>query len=210
MDPQPKGFALIPGEKTLPIPQREKRRKSYGATWQSFHFISIDEPYLGFKNKRYILLFSYLENLYHAKGRGRYVRTPYGVHFAVFPFYMPLVNENLDFKITNIKTRFFTKTGHKFVFLCKNMLKILYETRMRTVKFHKTRWNCTQTVKFIQKISELTKMTIIIVCNSHQFLSTIKKCFSLCVWFYGLNKKPDYLYFFQKLERKVKRLVNFG
>ena len=107
--PQPKGFALIPGEKSLPIPQREKRRKSYGATWQSFHFISIDEPYLGFKNKRYILLFSYLENLYHAKGRGRYVRTPYGVHFAVFPFYMPLVNENLDFKITNIKTRFFTK-----------------------------------------------------------------------------------------------------
>ena len=62
-----------------------------------------------FKNTRYILLFSYLENLYHAKGRGRYERTPYGVHFAVFPFYMPLVNENLDFKITNIKTRFFTK-----------------------------------------------------------------------------------------------------
>ena len=92
-----------------------------------------------FKNTWYILLFSYLENLYHAKGRGRYERTPYGVHFAVFPFYMPLVNENLDFKITNIKTRFFTKTGHKFVFLCKNMLKILYETRMRTVKFHKTR-----------------------------------------------------------------------
>ena len=45
---------------------------------------------------------------------------------------------------------------------------------MKTVKFHKTRWNCTQTVNFIQKISELTKMTIIIVCNSHQFLSTIK------------------------------------
>ena len=62
-----------------------------------------------FKNTWYILLFSYLENLYHAKERGRYERTPNGVHFAVFPIYMPLVNETLDFKITNIKTRFFTK-----------------------------------------------------------------------------------------------------
>ena len=135
MDPQPKGFALIPGEKTLPIPQREKRRKSYGATWQSFHFISIDEPYLGFKNKRYILLFSYLENLYHAKGRGRYVRTPYGVHFAVFPFYMPLVNENLDFKITNIKIRFFIKTGHKFLFLCKNSLNFFMKQEKNLSRF---------------------------------------------------------------------------
>ena len=49
-------------------------------------------------------------------------------------------------------------------------------------KFHKTRSNCTQTVKFIQKIIELTKMTVIIICNSHQFHSIIKKCFSLCVW----------------------------
>ena len=78
-----------------------------------------------FKNTWYILLFSYLENLYHAKGRGRYERTPNGVHFAVFPIYMPLVNENLDFKITNIRIRFFTKTGHKCVFLCKNVLKFL-------------------------------------------------------------------------------------
>ena len=142
-----------------------------------------------FKNTWYILLFSYPENLYHAKGRGRYERTPNGVHFAVFPIYMPLVNENLNFKITNIKIWFFTKTAHKFVFLCKNMLKFLFETRkklklflMKPVKFHKTRWNCTQTVKFIQKISELTKMTVIIICNSHQFHSIIKKCFSLCVW----------------------------
>ena len=80
------------------------------------------------------------------KGRGRHERTPNRVHFAVFPIYMPLVNENLDFKITYIKTTFLTKTGHKFVFLCKNMLKFLYETRkelklflMKTVKFHKTR-----------------------------------------------------------------------
>ena len=99
-----------------------------------------------FKNTWYILLFSYLENLYHAKERGRYERTPNGVHFAVFPIYMPLVNETLDFKITNMKTRFFTKSGHKFEFLCKNMLNSLYETRkklklflMKTVKFHKTR-----------------------------------------------------------------------
>ena len=69
-----------------------------------------------FKNTWYILLFSYLENLYHTKGRGRYERTPNGVHFAVFPICMPLVNENLEFKITNIKIRIFTKTGSKFVF----------------------------------------------------------------------------------------------
>ena len=31
-----------------------------------------------FKNTWYILLFSYLENLYHAKERGRYERTPNG------------------------------------------------------------------------------------------------------------------------------------
>ena len=62
-----------------------------------------------FKNTWYILLFSYLENLYHANGGGRYERTPYGVHFVVFPIYMPLVNENLDFKITNIRSRFFYK-----------------------------------------------------------------------------------------------------
>ena len=142
-----------------------------------------------FKNTWYILLFSYLENLYHAKERGRYERTPNGVHFAVFPIYMPLVNETLDFKITNIKTRFFTKSGHNFVFLCKNMLKYLYETRKKLKfvshkngRFHKTRSSCTQTVKFIQKIIELTKMTVIIICNSHQFHSIIKKCFSLCVW----------------------------
>jgi len=117
-----------------------------------------------FKNTWYILLFSYLENLYHAKERGRYERTPNGVHFAVFPIYMPLVNETLDFKITNIKTRFFTKSGHNFVFLCKNMLKFLYETRIKLKfvshkngRFHKTRSSCTQTVKFIQKIIELTK-----------------------------------------------------
>ena len=79
-----------------------------------------------FKNTWYILLFSYLENLYHAKERGRYERTPNGVHFAVFPIYMPLVNETLDFKITNIKTWFFTKSGLNFVFLCKNMLKQRY------------------------------------------------------------------------------------
>ena len=117
-----------------------------------------------FKNTWYILLFSYLENIYHAKERGRYEGTPNGVHFAVFPNYIPLVNETLDFKITNIKTRFFTKSGHNFVFLCKNMLKFLYETRkkMKFVshkngRFHKTRSSCTQTVKFIQKIIELTK-----------------------------------------------------
>ena len=78
-----------------------------------------------FKITWYILLFSYLENLYHAKEGGRYERTPYGIHCAVFPIYMPLVNENLDFKITNIRIRFFTKTGHKCVFLCKNVLKFL-------------------------------------------------------------------------------------
>ena len=58
-----------------------------------------------------------------------------GVHFAVFPIYMPLVNETLDFKITNIKTRFFTKSGLNFVFLCKNMLKFLYETRKKLKLF---------------------------------------------------------------------------
>ena len=73
------------------------------------------------KNTWYILLFSYLENLYHAKERGRYERTPNGLHFTVFPIYMLLVNETLYFKITNIKTRFFTKSGHNFVFLCKNI-----------------------------------------------------------------------------------------
>ena len=88
-----------------------------------------------FKNTWYILLLSYPENLYHAKGRGRYERTPNGVHFGVFPIYMPLVNETLDFKITNIKTRFFTKSGHNFVFLCKNMLKFLYETREKLKLF---------------------------------------------------------------------------
>ena len=59
-----------------------------------------------FKNTWYILLFSYLENLYHVKERGRYERTPDGVHFAVFPIYMPLVNKNWDFNITNVKSRF--------------------------------------------------------------------------------------------------------
>ena len=37
------------------------------------------------KNMWYIL-FSYLENLYHVKGRGRYERTPNRVHFAAFQF----------------------------------------------------------------------------------------------------------------------------
>ena len=87
------------------------------------------------KNTWYILLFSYLENLYHAKERGRYERTPNGLHFTVFPIYMLLVNETLDFKITNIKTRFFTKSGHNFVFLCKNMSKFLYETRKKLKLF---------------------------------------------------------------------------
>ena len=62
-----------------------------------------------FKNKWYILLFSYLENLYHVKGKGTYERTPDGVHFAVFPIYMPLVNKSWDFNITNVKPRFFQK-----------------------------------------------------------------------------------------------------
>jgi len=170
-------------------PLREKRRKSNGATWQSFHFIIIDEPYLGFQKHVVYPPFFVSRSPLSREGKGRYERTPSVVHFAVFPIYMPLVNENLDFKITNIKIRFFTKTSHKFMFLCKYMLKFLYETwkklklfLMKTVKFHKTRWNCTQTVKFIQKISELTKMTVIIICNSHQFHSIIKKCFSLCVW----------------------------
>ena len=88
-----------------------------------------------FKNRWNILLFSYLENLYHVKGKGTHERTPDGVHFAVFPIYMPLVNETLDFKITNIKTRFFTKSGHNFVFLCKNILKFLYETRKKLKLF---------------------------------------------------------------------------
>ena len=87
------------------------------------------------KNTWYILLFSYLENLHHAKESGRYERTPNGLHFTVFPIYMLLVNETLDFKITNIKTRFFTKSGHNFVFLCKNILKFLYETRKKLKLF---------------------------------------------------------------------------
>ena len=62
-----------------------------------------------FKDTWYILLFSYLENLYHVKGKGTYERTPDGVHFAVFPIYMPLVNKSWDFNITNVKPRFFQK-----------------------------------------------------------------------------------------------------
>ena len=107
------------------------------------------------KNTWYILLFSYLENLYHAKERGRYERTPNGVHCKVFPIYMPLVNETLDFKITNIKIRFFTKSGRDFGFLCKNMFFMKQEkievVSHKNGKFHKTRSNFTQTVKFIQK-----------------------------------------------------------
>ena len=71
------------------------------------------------KNTWYILLFSYLENLYHAKERGRYERTPNGVHFTVFPIYMPLVNETLDFKITNIKTRFLQNQAITLCFYAK-------------------------------------------------------------------------------------------
>ena len=133
MNPQLYGSALISREKTLLIPQRQKRRKSNGVTWQSFHFISIDEPYFDFQKHVVYPSFFVSRKPLSANGGWRYERTPYGVHFVVFPIYMPLVNENLDFKITNIRSRFFTKKGHKFVFLCKNVLKFLYETRQKNL-----------------------------------------------------------------------------
>ena len=45
---------------------------------------------------------------------------------------MPLVNKNWDFKITNMKSRVFSKLGHKLVFLFKNKLRFLYETRKKS------------------------------------------------------------------------------
>ena len=77
---------------------------------------------------------------------------------------------------------------------------------MKTVKFHKKRWNCTQTVKFTQKISEFTKITVIIILTLISFTQLSKNA---SAYVCGLNKKPDYLYFFQKLERKVKKSSQF-
>ena len=77
---------------------------------------------------------------------------------------------------------------------------------MKTVKFHKKRWNCTQTVKFTQKISEFTKITVITILTLISFTQLSKNA---SAYVCGLNKKPDYLYFFQKLERKVKKSSQF-
>jgi len=142
-----------------------------------------------FKNTWYILLFFSISKTFITRREGGGTSAlPMGSTLRSFQF-ICLGERKIGFQNYWHKTRFFTKTGHKFVFLCKNMLKFLYETRkklklflMKTVKFHKTHWNCTQTVKFMQKLSELTKMTAIVICNSHQFHSDIKKCFSLYVW----------------------------
>ena len=77
---------------------------------------------------------------------------------------------------------------------------------MKTGKFHKTRWNCTQTVKFTQKISEFIKITVIIILTVISFTQLSKNA---SAYVSRLNKKPDYLYFFQKLERKVKKSSQF-
>ena len=107
---------LFPGRKLF-LSHKEKSEENPMGPLDSLSILLVSmNLILVFKNTWYILLFSYPENLYHAKGRGRYERTPNGTQFAVFSIYLPLVNENLDFKITNIKTRFFRKTGHKFVF----------------------------------------------------------------------------------------------
>ena len=100
---------LFPG-RTLFLSHKGKSEENLMGPLDSLSILLVSMNLLSvFKNTWYILLFSYLENLYHANGGGRYERTPYTVHFAVFPIYMPLVNENLDFKITNIRSRFFYK-----------------------------------------------------------------------------------------------------
>ena len=93
MDPQSLIVShLLPWRKLFLSHYGKSEANPMGSTWQSL-FALMNRTWV-FKNRWYILLFSYLENLYHVKGKGTYERTPDGVHFAVFPIYMPLVNKS--------------------------------------------------------------------------------------------------------------------
>jgi len=102
------------GENSASPTKRKAKQIQWGPLDSLSSILLVSMNYIWvLKNKWYILLFSYLENLYDAKGRERYERTPDGVHFAVFPIYIPLVNENWDFKII---------LTYKFVILQKQVI----------------------------------------------------------------------------------------
>ena len=51
-------------------------------------------------------------------------------------------------------------------------------------------------------------MSVIIICNAGQFHPNYQQNASAYVW--GLNEKVDFFYEFQKWEKKIKTLVDFG
>ena len=104
--PSLKASHLFPGRKLF-LSHKGKSEVNPMGPLDSLYILLVSMNIISvFKITWYILLFSYLENLYHAKEGGRYERTPYGIHCAVFPIYMPLVNKSWDFNITTVKPRF--------------------------------------------------------------------------------------------------------
>ena len=99
---------LFPGRKLF-LSHKEKSEENPMGPLDSLSILLVSMNLIWVSKTKGISSFFRISKTFITQREGRYVRTPYGVHFAVFPFYMPLVNENLDFKITNIKTRFFTK-----------------------------------------------------------------------------------------------------
>ena len=58
-------------------------------------------------------------------------------------------------------------------------------------------------MNFTQKISELSKLSVIIIWKSGQFHSNYQK--NASAYGFGLNEKLDYFYIFEKLERNGKK-----